>query len=273
MQLEDNYTDVLGKARQGLGLEIRELAGKSGLSIRELNRLLDGEFNESHLRALAPVLGLKASALCALGEESITVDPGLIPATLSMLTSNYGGIMDVNAYLIADPTSRKALLFDTGTDPDLISDEIETRSYTLEGIYLTHTHRDHIACLPRLRNRYRCPVYGHTLAAKVIQGVIALEWEQSFSCGSLSVETRRTTGHASDGTTYVIRGLERDVAMVGDAVFAASMGGGKISYPEALETNRKNIYSLPEDTLICPGHGPMTSVGFEKLWNPFYIAT
>ena len=54
------------------------------------------------------------------------------------------------------------------------------------------------------------------------------------------------------------------------AVFAGSMGGGAISYSNALRTNREEILSLPAETILCPGHGPMTTVGEEKTSNPFF---
>jgi glyoxylase-like metal-dependent hydrolase (beta-lactamase superfamily II) len=57
---------------------------------------------------------------------------------------------------------------------------------------------------------------------------------------------------------------------VGDAIFAGSMGGGLVDYREALRTNRESIFTLPEDTVICPGHGPLTTVGEEKQHNPFF---
>ena len=60
------------------------------------------------------------------------------------------------------------------------------------------------------------------------------------------------------------------VAMVGDAIFAGSMGGGMISYENALQTNREKILSLSNETIICPGHGPMTTVIEEKKNNPFF---
>ena len=91
-----------------------------------------------------------------------------------------------------------------------------------------------------------------------------------FKIGTLSVSTRLTKGHSPGGTTYVIHGLDRPVAIVGDALFAQSMGGGMISYQDALETNRKEIFTLPDETVVCPGHGPMTSVGEEKAHNPFF---
>ena len=53
-------------------------------------------------------------------------------------------------------------------------------------------------------------------------------------------------------------------------LFAGSMGGGIISWEDALANNRKHIFSLPDDTVLCPGHGPLTSVREEKRNNPFY---
>jgi len=68
----------------------------------------------------------------------------------------------------------------------------------------------------------------------------------------------------------VCTGLARPVAIVGDSMFAGSMGGGSVSYKDAVQNNFEKILTLPDDTIICPGHGPMTSVGEEKKHNPFF---
>ena len=96
---------------------------------------------------------------------------------------------------------------------------------------------------------------------------------REFAIGALTVQTRRTSGHSRGGVTYVVTGLARGLAVVGDAVFAGSMGGGLVSYDEALKTNRASIFSLPDDTVICPGHGPLTTVGEEKIHNPFFAGS
>jgi hydroxyacylglutathione hydrolase len=70
--------------------------------------------------------------------------------------------------------------------------------------------------------------------------------------------------------TYVVTGLTRPIAIVGDSLFAGSMGGGNVSYRDALRTNLEKILTLPDQTIICPGHGPMTTVGEEKEHNPFF---
>ena len=72
--------------------------------------------------------------------------------------------------------------------------------------------------------------------------------------------------------TYVVTGLARPIAIVGDSLFAGSMGGGNVSYQDALRTNLEKILTLPNETIICPGHGPMTTVGEEKQNNPFFAA-
>jgi hydroxyacylglutathione hydrolase len=64
--------------------------------------------------------------------------------------------------------------------------------------------------------------------------------------------------------------LPRPIAVVGDSIFAGSMGGGNVSYKEAIKNNVEKILTLPDETIICPGHGPMTTVGEEKAHNPFF---
>ena len=92
----------------------------------------------------------------------------------------------------------------------------------------------------------------------------------TFRAGALKIETRQTSGHSAGGITYVISGLPRPVAVVGDAIFAGSMGGGAVSYTDALRNNRNKIFTLPNEAVLCPGHGPLTTVGEEKLHNPFF---
>ena len=79
---------------------------------------------------------------------------------------------------------------------------------------------------------------------------------------------KHTHGHSIGGLTYVIDGLEKPVAVVGD-IFAGSMGGGMVSYEDALNTNREKIMTLLEDTILCPGHGPLTTIAEEKRTTRF----
>jgi len=135
-------------------------------------------------------------------------------------------------------------------------------------ILLTHAHPDHIADLERLRSKTGAPIYisEHESA----RGAEAISEGKRFRIGALQIETLLTSGHSAGGITYFITGLQRPVAIVGDSLFAASMGGGAVSYEDALQNNLKKILTLPEETILCPGHGPLTTVTKEKRENPFF---
>ena len=135
-------------------------------------------------------------------------------------------------------------------------------------ILLTHSHPDHIADLPRLREETGASIY--VSAREPVLGAESIEEGKRFSLGKINIDTRLTWGHSRGGMTYVVHGLARPVAVVGDSLFAGSMGGGSVSYEDALQNNLKKILTLPDDTIICPGHGPMTTVAEEKVHNPFF---
>jgi len=133
---------------------------------------------------------------------------------------------------------------------------------------LTHTHPDHIAELARLKRETGAPA--HVCQLEAIDGAEPFSEGQSFQAGGLRIGTRLTSGHSAGGITYVITGLARPVAVVGDSLFAGSMGGGMVSYADAINNNRTKVLALPNETILCPGHGPLTTVGEEKVHNPFF---
>jgi glyoxylase-like metal-dependent hydrolase (beta-lactamase superfamily II) len=144
----------------------------------------------------------------------------------------------------------------------------KTNGLSVKLILLTHTHPDHIAELKRLKAETK--VSAHVSEFEPVDGAEPFSEGRTFQVGSLKIETRLTSGHSRGGITYVIAGLAKPVAVVGDAMFAGSMGGGMISYLDALANNRNKILSLPNETVLCPGHGPLTTLGEEKLHNPFF---
>jgi glyoxylase-like metal-dependent hydrolase (beta-lactamase superfamily II) len=143
----------------------------------------------------------------------------------------------------------------------------KSKELDVRAIFLTHTHGDHIFDLDRLRTGTDAPAYVGD--REPLDGAEPFAVGRIWHFGTLKVETRLTWGHSQGGITYVVSGLTRPVAVVGDAVFAASMGGGMISYADALRTNKEEILTLPDETVLCPGHGPLTTVGEEKRHNPF----
>jgi hydroxyacylglutathione hydrolase len=264
--LEDNAADIVGKAQRGLGISDSELAEKAGLSSQTVRKLREGDFDESALMSVAPILGLDGRALCALADgkwhpEKIEADG------LAQFNTDYNG-MTVNAYLVWDPATRAAAAFDTGGDSREMVRFARHHRLNVELILLTHAHPDHVADLPSLREETGADVF--TPAREAVPGAEPIDEGKTFRLGKLQTDTRLTWGHSPGGMTYVVTGLARPIAIVGDSLFAGSMGGGNVSYHDALQNNLKKILTLPDDTIICPGHGPMTTVGEEKQHNPFF---
>ena len=177
--------------------------------------------------------------------------------------------MTVNSYLVWDPTSKKAAAFDTGANVEGMLEVIKAKGLSLSMVCLTHTHDDHIAALPALLEATGNPPVWAS-AHEPYKGAEIFEPGKCLFIGYLQIDTCLTSGHSPGGTTFVISGLGRPVAVVGDSLFCCSQGGAPDNFKEALDNNRKHILSLPDETVVCPGHGPMTSVGEEKEHNPFF---
>ncbi|MDR1192019.1 MAG: MBL fold metallo-hydrolase [Verrucomicrobiales bacterium] len=267
LPLEDNYGDIIGKAMRGLGVSDADLSRSAGVTVDEVRAARRGEYAPAAAPRLAKALRLNPAALAASGAQSWHPHAANLLG-VHQLTTPYGGGMTVNCYVIWDPATGDAALFDTGTQPAAVLKFLDTKKLALRFIFLTHSHGDHIDCLPQLQIATGAPAYINQHGD--IGGVSVFDWGAAFPLGALTVATRQTTGHAADGTTFTVGGLEKTVAVVGDALFAGSMGGGLVSYHEALALNLRHIYSLPDDTLLCPGHGPLTTVALEKQHNPFY---
>jgi hydroxyacylglutathione hydrolase len=266
--LEDNYTDIVGKAMRGLKLDDAALAQQAGVGVPELQTLKNGEFSNAVAGKIAPVLGLNAGALAALAEKRYAPADVKIEG-LAQFNTPFED-MTVNAYLVWDPATKEAAVFDTGSDAGGMISEAQARGLTIKHIFITHTHGDHIFDLDRLREKTGAQVWSG--AKEPVEGTSIFEPGKSWQLGGLKIESRLTWGHSPGGITYVVNGLERPVAVVGDSIFAGSMGGGGISYPDAVKNNVEQILTLPSTTVICPGHGPLTSVGEEKAANPFFAS-
>ncbi|MDB6023613.1 MAG: glyoxylase-like metal-dependent hydrolase [Pedosphaera sp.] len=265
--LEDNFNDIIGKAQRGLKLTDEQLAQRAGVKAADIANAKDGKFDEAVVAKLAPALNLGANSLVALGKKSWHPrDPGTVPG-LAMFTTTYGD-MTVNSFLVWDPKSKSAVFFDTGDDASPMLKTVKEDDLKPELILLTHTHPDHIADLAKLKSATHAKAWVCELEA--IGGAESFAAGKKFTLGALQIETRQTSGHSRGGITYVISGLLRPVAVVGDSIFASSMGGGAVSYEDALRNNRQQILTLPDETILCPGHGPLTTVGEEKAHNPFF---
>ena len=264
--LEDNFTDVISKAQRGLEISDAELAKKARVDASAIRRLRGGHFDELTLFRVAPILGLGGRALRDLAQNEYHPSASEIEGLAVFNTPFHD--MRVNAYLAWDPKSHEAVAFDSGADARPMLDRITKAKLTVKLILLTHAHADHIADLPRLVKATGAPVF--ISGRESAPGAEAIGEAAEFKISRLKIKALLTWGHSRGGMTYFVTGLAHPLAIVGDSIFAGSMGGGNVSYKDAVKNNLNKILTLPDDTIICPGHGPLTTVAEEREHNPFF---
>ena len=221
--LEDNVSDIIGKAQRGLGVSDSQLAERSGVSAETIRKLRDGDFDDDAVEHAAPVLKLDAGALRKLAAGKWNPEAIGEIEGLGQFNTKYHD-MTVNAYLVWDPATREAVAFDTGADCGEMLQRVEKEKLSVKLILLTHAHPDHVADLHRLRKATGAPVYISELeeeeeAAGRLPEAEEIGEGERFRVGSLEIEARLTSGHSPGGMTYVVTGLSRPAA-------DAQSGGG-----------------------------------------------
>jgi hydroxyacylglutathione hydrolase len=265
--LEDLFEDIVGKAQRGLQVSDQDLCQRAHLDPKELGLLKKGSGKPAAVPELATALGLGPKALA--DSYSSSWYPTDVPAIDGVKQFNTPLMdMTVNAYLLWDPETKEAAVFDTGADAKELLAFVDSSGLTVKYLFLTHTHQDHVADLGAIVKKTHPEVFSPDLE-RLPETKIAREGDR-FHMGKLRIETRLTNGHSPGGTSYVVEGLKNTVVVVGDSLFAGSMGGAPSNYQKALRNNLEKLLSLPQDTLVCPGHGPLTTVANEREHNPFF---
>jgi glyoxylase-like metal-dependent hydrolase (beta-lactamase superfamily II) len=273
MNLEDHLGDIIGKARAMSAISTAAAAKAAGISESELATLeatgkTSGKIN---FTALAPLIGLNAAKLEGIAKGWLPSPKDLsIWREVRVFTTN-GDDFAVNCYLVWDEVSREAALFDTGLDAKPILDCIAENQLDLKYVFITHAHYDHVQALPKIREAF--PKIRVRSGSKGAPPDQRNKTAEIIHLGGLRVTHRDTPGHAEDGVTYMVGNWQEDapyVAVVGDTIFAGSMGNGNGAWDLAKQKVREQILTLPAETLLCPGHGPLTTVAEEKANNPFF---
>ncbi len=248
-------------------------AGAGGLSENEFTEFgVTGQSAKKvNLSALAQLISLNTAKLEAIANGWQPAPKDLSAwRELRVITTAQDGLA-VNCYLVWDEVQRDAALFDTGVDAQPILDLIAAEGLTLRHIFITHSHWDHVEALPKLRAAFpKAKIHSGSKNAPVDQ---RNKNSEIIHLGGLRVTHRETPGHAEDGVTYLVGNWQEDaphIAIVGDTIFAGSMGNGNGQWELAKQKVREQILSLPAETLLCPGHGPLTTVAEEKAHNPFF---
>lgn len=277
MPLEDDFSDILKKARAGLKLSIGDVARRTGLPGADITALERGDQlrDRAELRAVSHALGLRLSAL-----EDIVLEKW-VPRSLPLTPGIETVLGDISGYAVKGYVVHdhgEAVLVDTAYNAEMMLEILEARRLRLVGVCLTHGHADHADGIQQILNRWPVPVYlgpedrtllhwrpsERQLAQPTHGGKIRVGW--------LVIQCLATPGHTPGGMCYRVEMPWGAVSFVGDTLFAGSIGRSNPAqlYQAHLDSVRRHVLTLPQDCLLLPGHGPGTTVQEELEHNPFY---
>ena len=195
------------------------------------------------------------------------------------------GPLQENCYVLMDEATHDAVVVDPGDDAPRIVEAIERMGAQPIAIINTHCHFDHVGAVSALQQQYHVPFYIHPNDEEMLENAafsaanFGLTIEQPrvdrfiregerFQVGGSELSVRYTPGHCPGHIILVGDGF----ALVGDVVFAGSVGRTDFpgtSWDVLAQSIKRELLTLPDDTILFPGHGPSTTVGRERSTNPF----
>jgi glyoxylase-like metal-dependent hydrolase (beta-lactamase superfamily II) len=210
----------------------------------------------------------------------MSVSPTIIPLL--------NGPFAENCYLVAPPGSREAIIVDPGAEPALFLTEAARHRLAIREIWLTHGHIDHVSGVGAIHQATGAPIFLHPADRPLYDGLVQqaalfglevspapppdhdLTHGQRLRFGSMEFEVRHAPGHTPGHVCFVGHGI----VLGGDVLFQGSIGrtdlpGG--NHAQLLRSIRQQLFTLPDDTVVYPGHGPVTTVGAERRTNPFLL--
>ena len=277
MPLEDDFSDIIKKARTGLKLSVGDVARLTGLPGADITALERGDqlHDRAELLAIAAALGLRLSSLEEIVLNKWIPRPLPLMPGIETVQGEISGYA-VKGYVVHD--AGEAVLVDTAYNAEMMLEILEARRLRLVGICLTHGHADHAEGIEQIQNRWPVPVF----LGPADLGL--LHWKPSerqlarpdhgrtIRVGKLEIRCLATSGHTAGGICYRVEMPWGPVSFVGDTLFAGSIGRSNPAqlYHTHLESVQRHVMTLPPDCLLLPGHGPGTTVQEELEHNPFY---
>ena len=197
------------------------------------------------------------------------------------------GAVQTNCYFLQNTDTNEVVVVDPGAKGERIYEELTSRGYTIKAVLLTHGHFDHVMGADAIRKAADVKVYLGELDGKLIENAdlnvsamfgtpytmkadILVKDGEEFELAGIKMKVIHTPGHTAGGVCYYLE--EEKILVCGDTLFAESVG--RTDFPTSSSRDlvtaiRKKLFTLPEDVYVYPGHGPTTTIGYEKENNPF----
>jgi glyoxylase-like metal-dependent hydrolase (beta-lactamase superfamily II) len=276
MPLEDDFCDIIKKARVGQAWSVADVARMAGVPSGNITALERGVCppDRSEVQALAKALGLRSEPLEQIAIEKWEPAAQQPLAWVERIQGSINGY-GVQGYVVHD--GGEALLIDTAYNAPAMIEFLSKHQLRLLGICLTHGHADHADGIDQILKFFEAPVYLGT------EDVDLLSWRppaeqmksprhgQTIAVGRLRVQCVGTPGHTPGGICYRVDAGSESVCFVGDTLFAGSIGRSNPStlYQAHLGSVGDQVLELPAEYRLLPGHGPATTVREERAHNPF----
>ncbi|HTJ77883.1 MAG TPA: MBL fold metallo-hydrolase [Rariglobus sp.] len=274
--MEDELGDVLDKAMRHAGLNEQSLATLAHVEKGKICDAIDYRYDltADELKRLGQALSLNELGVGALaaGRYPLPEIAGL-PFCLYPLRTPHG-IGVANAYIVADCGKNSGVLFDTGSDPVMLRRVWPSVIKKLDGVFITHAETEHTGGLADVVKQFGpvpvfCPV-----DAKV-SGAAALGEDARVTLGGFEIRALATPGHAEAHNCYEVRVTKvksgAPLLVSGDLFFAGSVGGAYFCSQQLRRHLARLLTAMTDETVVAPGHGPLTTIKNERTFNPFVL--
>jgi hydroxyacylglutathione hydrolase len=198
------------------------------------------------------------------------------------------GPFQENCYVIGEEETGTGAIVDPGDEAARIALAVEQTGLEIGQILVTHAHIDHVGAVGALADEYACPVLMHAEAEPMLEQLPTqaimmglrfgkvptveghIEDEEVIEVGRLKLRSLYTPGHAPGHLAFYIE--NEDLLLSGDALFAGSVGRTDLfdgDMEVLMQSINERLLTLPDETRVCPGHGPRTTIGTERVHNPY----
>ena len=198
------------------------------------------------------------------------------------------GMVSTNCYVVANNQNNEIIIVDPGDDIEVINEQVERIHGTVKGILLTHGHFDHIMAVNELAAQHHVKIYAHSIEKElladpglncsqdigrpyIVDLQETLEDNMTFTLAGFNIKVLHTPGHTAGSVCYLFE--KEGVLFSGDTIFMESIGRTDLptgNEGKLLVSIQTKLMELKDDIKVFPGHGPSTSIGYEKRNNMFF---